>query len=644
MVALSFAASFGSHMVLQQAPARASLWGFAPASATAVAIELAADAASTPIAVNNFTAQASLARFNATALVWSVLLPAVAAQKRPDGSAVQYSVTARMGSEAHATLLDVLFGEVWLCSGQSNMAFLVENSFGGADLVQDANNHPEIRLFTTRKLTAQRPLQELGESTNRGDWVDGVELPWSVASNVSISMNAPRAGGANDDNWLYMSAVCYLFGRALQAARKTPIGLISTNWGGTAIQDWMPPAALDDCRHVSADAAAESLAAEGGGAEGGGTEGGGAEGGEAEGGEGGVRAAANLSTCLPCCEEPLPGQLCCCPPPGCAIPPSCPPPPALAEGAGSGSSLAEEGARILAEGVAASRVATHLYNAMVSPLRNVTLAGVVWYQGESNGGAPVPYACQLPALVKRWREGWGGWRRHDHGFAFGVVQLAGDVDEKAPIALPIFRWLGQTQGFGSLPNTKMPNTFLASAFDLGDAASPFGSVHSRHKKEVGERLALAARRWAYREPSITAGPILQSAVADAGRRRVVLTFREVGPSGLVLSRMNTSRAHNMTNWDGTTPFEVCADGAGAACGAMSTSFDGAWSLAPRTSLGADGKSIVLSGFADGGSGRGRGGRAEFPPAAVRLKGKHDVRVGFDLDAAVVADVGELGGL
>ena len=67
MVALSFAASFGSHMVLQQAPARASLWGFAPASATAVAIELAADAASTPIAINNFTTQASLARFNATA-------------------------------------------------------------------------------------------------------------------------------------------------------------------------------------------------------------------------------------------------------------------------------------------------------------------------------------------------------------------------------------------------------------------------------------------------------------------------------------------------------------------------------------------------------------------------------------------------
>ena len=75
----------------------------------------------------------------------------------------------------------------------------------------------------------------------------------------------------------------------------------------------------------------------------------------------------------------------------------------------------------------------------------------------------------------------------------------------------------------------------------------------------------------------------------------------------------------MTNWDGTTPFEVCAAGAGAACGAMSTSFDGAWSLAPRTSLGADGKNIVLSGFADGGSDRGRGGgRAEFPPAAVRF--------------------------
>ena len=78
------------------------------------------------------------------------------------------------------------------------MAFLVENAFGGKELVQDANHHPTIRLFTTRKLTAAQPLSELGEDTNAGGWVRGVELPWSVASNVSISDDG--AHDANDDN------------------------------------------------------------------------------------------------------------------------------------------------------------------------------------------------------------------------------------------------------------------------------------------------------------------------------------------------------------------------------------------------------------------------------------------------------------
>jgi len=124
------------------------------------------------------------------------------------------------------------------------MAFLVEMAFGGQELVQDANNHPEIRYMTTRKLTAASPLSELGQETNLGSWVDGLALKWSVASNVSIS---DTSSGANDDDWLYMSAVCYLFGKNLQQALGVPVGLINTNWGGTMIQDWTPEAAIAQC-------------------------------------------------------------------------------------------------------------------------------------------------------------------------------------------------------------------------------------------------------------------------------------------------------------------------------------------------------------------------------------------------------------
>ena len=113
------------------------------------------------------------------------------------------------------------------------MAFLVEMAFGGPELVQDANNHPLIRYFTTRKLTAGVPLRELGEQTNAGAWTQGVQLPWSVSSNTTISDDKQ---GPNDDDWLYMSAVCYLYGLQLQKSLQVPIGLINTNWGGTMIQ------------------------------------------------------------------------------------------------------------------------------------------------------------------------------------------------------------------------------------------------------------------------------------------------------------------------------------------------------------------------------------------------------------------------
>ena len=482
MTALAFASSFGDHAVLQQAPAQAVVWGFAPA-ALGVTLTLAGGGLSSKL-------YGHLEPFNATAYTWRVSLPPIGADHKP------YSITIEQAGAPSATLRDVLFGEVWVCSGQSNMAFLVENAFGGADLVQDANNHPEIRLFTTRKLTAGSPLQELGQDTNEGGWVRGVELPWSIASNVSISDDG--AHDANDDNWLYMSAVCYLYGLEIHTALGVPVGLMNTNWGGTAIQDWCPQQALDDCSHVA----------------------------------------------------PTPGRL---------------------------------------------GVATHLYNAMIHPLMNHTIKGVVWYQGESNGGDPEGYSCLQPAMIKRWREGWAAGSNTDAAFPFGLVQLAGNTGDT--FGLPQFRWLGQTDGYGVLPNPKMPNTFMAASYDLGDAPSPFGSVHSRNKKEVGHRLAVAGLRVAYGNTSVHAGPAFDSARKDGAT--VVLTFRDVGAAGLALSKMNVTKALNVTQWAGDTPFEVCVRTSAAAgdddpCGAMG-GVDG-WSAPKTTALGAGGDTVVLGGL------------------------------------------------
>lgn len=483
----TFAASYGDHMVLQQAPFQAVVWGFAPAK-EALTLTLLNTRSNDVVDM-----PAELTPFNSTAFTWRVVLPATAS----GNPAAPHTLILHAGPSAPelASLHDVLFGEVWVCSGQSNMAFLTEMAFDGPALVQDANNHPEIRFFTTRKLIANTPLQELGQATNKGRWTRGVELPWSIASNISISDNhhvIPRiSSSVGDDNWLYMSAVCYIFGKSLQAARKVPVGLINTNWGGTRIENWCPVAALASCY---------------------------------------------------------------------------PAPIAFA----------------------------HLFNAMVSPLLNHTIKGVVWYQGESNGGEPEDYSCLLPALVTHWRAAWAAGSKTDPMFPFGVVQLAGDLGNDT-LALPKFRFTGQTQDTGVLPNDKIPNSFLATTYDLGDSTSPFGSVHCRYKKEVGERLALGARRVAYAE-SVHSGPAFETAAikqGSDGSLEVAITFRDIGAGGLSLATMNISQKYDQTNWMGNTPFEVC-HGNASVCGPMG-GFDG-WSAPSSTALGTTRDTITLSGI------------------------------------------------
>ena len=60
-----------------------------------------------------------------------------------------------------------------------------------------------------------------------------MEEPWAVANNVSISQSHNNvAVGVGDDNWLYMSAVCWIYGKQISSATGKPVGLVNTNWGG----------------------------------------------------------------------------------------------------------------------------------------------------------------------------------------------------------------------------------------------------------------------------------------------------------------------------------------------------------------------------------------------------------------------------
>jgi sialate O-acetylesterase len=113
------------------------------------------------------------------------------------------------------TIKNVLVGEVWLCSGQSNMEWPLVNTTGGAEAVAQAKN-PEIRLFTVEKHTSTSPLTDVV-----GHWV--VTTP---------------------DDAAHFSAVGYFFGRELYEHLKVPIGLINSSWGGTPAEAWTSHEAL----------------------------------------------------------------------------------------------------------------------------------------------------------------------------------------------------------------------------------------------------------------------------------------------------------------------------------------------------------------------------------------------------------------
>jgi sialate O-acetylesterase len=113
------------------------------------------------------------------------------------------------------TLENVLVGEVWVGSGQSNMEWPLVNTKNGAEEIANAS-HPEIRLFTVKKATSLAPL-------------DDVEGRWEVCSPETV-------GG--------FSAVAYFFGRELNERLKVPVGLIHTSWGGTPAEAWTSREAL----------------------------------------------------------------------------------------------------------------------------------------------------------------------------------------------------------------------------------------------------------------------------------------------------------------------------------------------------------------------------------------------------------------
>eukprot|EP00095_Tigriopus_kingsejongensis_P007375 maker-scaffold37_size504123-snap-gene-2.16 protein:Tk07375 transcript:maker-scaffold37_size504123-snap-gene-2.16-mRNA-1 annotation:"Zgc:56454" len=130
---------------------------------------------------------------------------------------------------------------------------------------------------------------------------------------------------------------------------------------------------------------------------------------------------------------------------------------------------------------------SNLWNAMVVPLLRQTVKGFVWYQGESNSGWNRDlYPCTFSGLISDWRQ---KFSTIEEFAPFGFVQLSTDIGSNGVE----IRW-HQTKDVGFVPNSEMPNVFMAVALDTYDEPS---GIHPRYKQIVGERMSYAAANVVY---------------------------------------------------------------------------------------------------------------------------------------------------
>jgi len=161
-----------------------------------------------------------------------------------------------------------------------------------------------------------------------------------------------------------------------------------------------------------------------------------------------------------------------------------------------------------------------LFNAMLSPIVNYTLKGMVWYQGESNAERANEYKTVLSALIGEWRNLWG-----QGNLPFLFVQLPDFMEPKKEPSESDWAALRDQQ----LKTLSVPNTAMAVTIGLGE----WNDIHPLRKKEVGQRLALAAEKLAYGAKNVVAsGPTYQTMKIIGNK--IELTFTDCG-SGLTTS-------------------------------------------------------------------------------------------------------------
>ncbi|UCS91767.1 sialate O-acetylesterase [Echinicola marina] len=290
-------------------------------------------------------------------------------------------------------LENILIGEVWLCSGQSNMQWSANNGFDNAEEEVKAANYPNIRFFNIP--------------------IHGTSSPQENTPGVWNS--------CTPETMREFSAVGYFFGRELNEQMDIPVGLINSSWGGTPVEIWTPEKEVED-----------------------------------------------------------PGLL-------------------------------KEASLLIGENNWYDRRPGFAYNAMIHPIAPFSIAGFLWYQGESNRQNAAYYYKTFPMLIASWRKQWG-----NDDLPFYYVQIAPfdyENNNSEDLAAAIVRD-AQLKTMDELDHTGMVVTN-----DIGNLKN----IHPGNKQEVGRRLALWALSKTYglsdEDPS---GPLFKS--MQIKKNKALVTF------------------------------------------------------------------------------------------------------------------------
>lgn len=282
-------------------------------------------------------------------------------------------------------LKNVLVGEVWLASGQSNMEWSASAGIiNGEEAIKNANN-PNIRFFDVPRIAAEYPQNDV-----KSNWVE-----------------------CTPETMKYFSAIAYFFGKKLEESLNVPIGIIGSNWGGTPAEIWIPKDAFEKDEKLT-------------------------------------EAASKLVK-----EEWGPNE------------------------------------------------PSRAFNGMIHPLVPYTIAGVIWYQGETNTSNPKYYKYVFSSLIKSWREKW------DIDFPFYFAQIA-------PYNYGT-NYAGVQIRDAQRRTLDIPNTGMVITSDFCDVED----IHPKNKIPIGLRFANLALKNHYKlNTNLVEGPLFDKVVFENKKAKV----------------------------------------------------------------------------------------------------------------------------